>query len=289
MFIRMQVNCNCVRERKLNPVPEKFKPYIRFDGNLIYLDYTRDQTEKDDGNHPGDTGPETIDPEWEDWLENACVHGGRFSAAEAVIGPHIRLAPLKQMLDRMQDAGFQNLQRVLAFREYAEISSAAAAECLADLRQFISDFPDIHAAVVSDDRQFRNLDIILADEVKPLYSAAGYQVEYDREGLWVKRDEPGLLMPLILFHSSHFTQDQLPYGASLITDIPSGEYIELRYPLFPGQDSSYPLSVEIKQRLLIPEDFMYLTRPLQNVLKASVDTANPVYILCDRSAADVIK
>ena len=43
MFIRMQVNCNCVRERKLNPVPEKFKPYIRFDGNLIYLDYTLGQ------------------------------------------------------------------------------------------------------------------------------------------------------------------------------------------------------------------------------------------------------
>ena len=283
MYIRLFVCCNCIRNRKLKPVPEKYRPYLRFDDNIIYLDYNGGSI-----NPAIEEEPEPYDHEWDEWLENACEHGNWFHAFSGTIGPQSRLIPLIRILQEMPHVGLQNILSAVNCIDSLEIKPEKAAECLIELGQFKSNFPHVTGTLVMDEQTGAVLDILIGDETKSLYICENYQVGYDREGIRVTRNGlPGAL-PETLFHSCRFQQDVLPYCASLLEDIPSGKIAELMRPVFPLENCSFPAVVSINCRELTPEDFNYLTDPFEKAFKASVEAGNPVYIICDQSAVDLV-
>jgi len=291
MYIRLFVDCNCIRYRKLKPVPEKFRPYVRFDDNIIYLDYTGESNntvgDHDCRNRNREVQPEVFDPQWAEWLENACEHENGFYAFSGTIGPQSRLSPLILMLEEMPDVGLQNILLVINCKDNLEIMPEKAADCLIELYQFKSNFPHINGTVVMDEQRGTVLDILIYDDVKSLYAFENCHIGYDRDGIWVTRKGlPGKL-PEFLFHSSHFQQDVLPYFTILLVDIASGEYVEIRHPVFPMENCSYPADVTINYRELTQADFSYLTDPFEKAFKASVESGNPVNILCDNTAMDL--
>ncbi len=292
MYIRLFVNCNCVRERKLKEIPAEYKPYVRYNDNIIYLDYPEESVNKA-GEHDFPRRKRIIESEeydqiWAEWLDHACEHGNGFYVCAETIGSKIRLRPLVRLLERMSDLGLENLTSVVNCSESIEILPEKAAECLVELYQFKSNFPSIKGTVISNEQTGSVLDIILGDEVIPLYSAEGYFIEYDSEGIWVSRQNKQNPPPIILFHSRNFTQDVLPFSASLITDIDSGEYIEIKYPVFPNVNSPYCSDIRFYKRELKPVDLNYLTDPFEKAFKASIETLNPVQILAEETAADMV-
>ena len=291
MYIRLFVPCNCIRDRKLKPIPEEFRPYVRFNDNIIYLDYTGDSNfpagSHDCQNGTKEEEPELYDPLWAEWLENACEHENGFQAYSGTIGPKSRLTPLIRILQEMPDVGLQNILSAVNCNDSLEIIPENAADCLIELYQFKSNFPHVNGTVVIDEQSGRVLDILICADVKSLYACENYHIGYDKDGLWVTQNGlPGKL-PEFLFHSCHFQQDVLPYNASLLEDIPSGEYIELMHPVFPMENCSYPVDITIHFRELTPSDFSYLTDPFEKAFKASVEAGNPLNILCDQSAVDL--
>jgi hypothetical protein len=291
MYIRLAVKCNCIRERKLRPFPEKFRPYVRFDDNIIYLDDTENSTlvkgGRNDRSKTMEEEPEQIDPEWVEWCENGCEHENGFHASSVTIGPKTRLLPLITMLEKMQQAGLQNFLSAVDCSEPIELTPESVAECLIELYQFKSNFPAVSGTVVKDELSGTVVDILMGDGSKPLYSCETYQIGYDRDGLWATRSGLPGNVPEILFHSSHFRQDLLPYFTGLLEDKASGEYLEIRQPVFPLENNTYPQEVTIRYRELSPSDFDYLTRPYEQAFKASIATGNPVKIQCDKSAIDL--
>ena len=291
MYIQLSVDCNCIRNRKLKPVPEEFRPYLRFDDNIIYLDYTGDAqaaaADHDREQEISDEQHEIIDPRWTEWLESACEHENGFHAYTGTIGPQNRLISLIRVLQEMPDAGLQNLLSAVSSNDDLEIVPEQAAGCLVELYQFKSNFPRISGTVVKDEESGTVLDILIGDEVRSLYTSENYQVGCDRHGIWVTRHgSPGSL-PEFLFHSAHFRQDLLAFCTGLLIDKASGEYIEIGHPVFPKENNSYPAEITIRFRELTPADFSYLTDPFNKAFKASVETGNPVSIRCDRSAVDL--
>jgi hypothetical protein len=291
MYIRLFVDCNCIRNRKLKPVPEKYKPYVRFDDNIIYLDYTEGKnhnvSDYDCRNRTREVQPEIFDLLWAEWIENACEHENGFYSFSGTIGPHSRLSPLIRMLDEMPDVGLQNILSAVNCIDNLEIIPEKAADCLIELYQFKSNFPNINGTVVKDEQSGTVLDIHIGDDIKSLYAYENYHIGYDRDGIWATRNGLPAKLSDILFHSCHFQQDVLPYYTSLLVDIASGECLEIRHPVFPMENWSYPMDVTINYRELAPADFSYLTDPFEKAFKASVESGNPVNILCDQTAVDL--
>ena len=291
MYIRLFVDCNCIRNRKLKPVPDKYKHYVRFDDNIIYLDYTEGNNhnvgDHDCCNRTREVQPAIFDPLWAEWLENACEHENGFYSFSGTIGPKSRLSPLIRILEKMPDVGFQNILSAVNCNDSLEIMPEKAADCLIELYQFKSNFPHINGTVVMDEQSGTVLDILIDDDVKLLYACENYHIGYDRDGIWVTRKGLPAKLSDILFHSCHFQQDVLPYYTSLLVDIASGEYLELRHPVFPMENWRYPMDVAINYRELTPADFSYLTNPFGKAFNASVESGNPVNILCDQTAIDL--
>ncbi|GEM_PF-2731577 len=291
MYIRLFVNCNCVRERKLNEIPEKYKPYVRFDDNIIYLDYPEERknnvVENDVPLRKIVIEPEEYDPIWAEWLDQACEHGNGFYACAETIGSQIRLRPLILLFKIMSDISLESLTSVVNCSESIEILPEEAEKFLVELHQFKTNFPAVRGTVISDEQTGSALDIILEEEVRLVYSAEGYLVEYDSDGIWVTRQGKQNSPPEILFHSSNFIQDILHFSTSLLTDLDSGEYIEIKYPLFPNGDKSFPTDIRFQDREILPADFNYLIEPFIKAFLLSIETRNPIQVLVEKSASDM--
>lgn len=232
------------------------------------------------------------------WMADACPHPG-MTAARAYVSNWADYRAFRAALDAAGTGQFPTLERELPPEDIVGVMPAAAAPAaLEELDRF--------AAL---EQVGSNIFVVDADSGDKLYA---YVPEYDGIFIWDGRhghnigvDAGGLFvvdaweMARVVFRARRIEQRLLEPAITEATgdgriefvDLDSGRHIETRTAI-PGKEIPwpdgrmrndegrfrlhYPARIAVEERPLTPADFATITDALRLVLRAAVDTGNPV-------------
>ncbi|MDO4441705.1 MAG: hypothetical protein Q4B81_05950 [Moraxella sp.] len=255
-----RVHCRCFQDDKI-PRPY-FSDFIKYDNDGLSL-YLPEYIKNDENQS------RKIEDDFDDWLENGCKHEGMHLATEYLTNI-AGMAQFRQFVANHSNI-YPILHQYLPTVNGGTVPAHLAKNLLQELTH-IQNRKDTSEKIFL--KEVGNDDYITHTHINTqtlfiLTSKPTYYFYLGNRGFFI-----GDSQDYLVFESLHFYQEKLGDNQFIFTDIKTGKNFHFHYGIVDKSKSEFIVS---KEQVLISEDFTYIVTPLIKVVKASIDTGNPIH------------
>jgi len=264
------VICNCFKNGKTKEPPHK--EFLRFDIDDPYLDIPDDLWEKDENK------AYQMEAEFYEWKQTACEH----EEMELIYENFSNISGMAAFRDIMNKLGgienFPILTKYLPKTNDGILPAKFAQQALNELLLLEKEFTLEEKVELIE----KSTGIKIASTNKNsdwlfVFAKNDFTFGIDRNGFFIQKIIKGI--PTFMFRSVNFIQKTISQTSYKFTDIKSGKSFECSIELYSNVEEAtkdYEFEV-INKKVVIANEYEYIIKPLIKVMKASVNSGNPVH------------
>lgn len=269
------VVCNCYQKGKTTEPP--YKEYIKFDEDGLYLDIPNDLWNENEKKVL------QMDSEFDNWKNNACEHE-EMELCYEYLSNTLGMGEFKGVIERLGGKEkFPILSKFLPTANGGTLPANFATEALNEINEFEKQKLNENRILLFEISTNELKATVNADTylifVFTAYNKNNYGI--DKDGFFILENvkENGQEVSYVVFRSKNFIQKYISKEKFQFIDKKTNHNFICNVGLHPHESNpkkEYEFLIK-ENTVKITDEYKYMTEPLKKLIKASIESGNPIH------------